>query len=71
LVPLLKETLSRQHYRVLTAFDGDEAVKVYKAHKKEIDVILLDLGLPKISGVDVFLKIKEENPNVRVVVMTG
>jgi two-component system, cell cycle sensor histidine kinase and response regulator CckA len=71
LVPLLKEILSRQHYKVLTALDGDEAVEVYYAHKKEIDVVLLDVGLPKISGVDVFLKIKRENPNVRVVVMTG
>ena len=36
-----------------------------------IDVVLLDVGLPKIAGWQVFLKMKEENPAVRVVIASG
>jgi CheY-like chemotaxis protein len=55
----------------LVASDGEEAVEVYRLHKLEIDVVLLDVGLPKLTGWDVLLKMKEENPDVRVVVATG
>jgi len=68
---LLKRVLSQQDFEVFTAADGEEAIEIYRAHKQEIDVVLLDLGLPKISGVEVFFKMKEENPNVRVVVASG
>jgi len=63
--------LSQQGYQVLVASDGEEAVEVYRRHKLEIDVVLLDVGLPKLTGWDVLLKMKEENPDVRVVIATG
>jgi YesN/AraC family two-component response regulator len=44
---------------------------VYRRHKLEIDVVLLDVGLPKLTGWDVLLKMKEENSDVRVVIATG
>src|SRR5512133_1453692 len=44
---------------------------VYRRHKLEIDVVLLDVDLPKLTGWDVLLKMKEENPDVRVVIATG
>ena len=68
---LLKRTFSQQGYEVLTAADGEEAIEVYRSHKEEIDVVLLDIGLPKISGANVFLKMKEEKPDVRVVIASG
>jgi len=68
---LLKRTFSQQGYEVLTAADGEEAIEVYRSHKEEIDVVLLDIGLPKISGADGFLKMKEEKPDVRVVIASG
>jgi len=68
---LLEKFLSQQGYQVLVASDGEEAVEVYRLHKLEIDVVLLDVGLPKLTGWDVLLKMKEENPDVRVVIATG
>ena|SRR2546422_8259291 len=68
---LLKRTFSQQGYEVLTAADGEEAIEVYRSHKEEIDVVLLDIGLPKISGANVFLKMKDEKPDVRVVIASG
>ena len=68
---LLERFLSRQGYQVLLAADGEQAIDGYCRHKTEIDVVLLDVGLPKVSGVDVLRKMKKENPDVRVVVASG
>ena len=68
---LLEKFLSQQGYQVLIASDGEEAVEVYHLHRLEIDVVLLDVGLPKLTGWDVLLKMKEDNPDVRVVIATG
>ncbi len=40
-------------------------------HRTEIDLILLDLGLPKLSGWQTYLKIKEQNPHLRVIRVSG
>ena len=68
---VLKRSFLQQGYQVFTAADGEEAIEVYRAHMREIDGVLLDIGLPKISGVNVFLKIKEDNPDVRVIIASG
>ena len=63
--------LGNQGYSVLTAVDGFEAIEIYRNHFREIDLVITDLGLPKLSGWDVFLQMKEYNPQVRVIVATG
>jgi len=71
LVQLLKKLLSQAGYRVLAAMDGEEAIDLYQNHKTEIDVVLLDLGLPKITGFDVIPRLKEQNPGVNIIITTG
>jgi PAS domain S-box-containing protein len=68
---LLRDTLLQRGYRVLLAINGEEAVDLYIRNKQGIDVVVLDIGLPKMKGWDVFLKMKEENPGVKVIVATG
>jgi CheY-like chemotaxis protein len=68
---LLERVLSKRGYRVLTAADGEEAIEVHRSHKDAIDIILLDLDLPKISGRDVLVKLKTEKPDVKIVIATG
>ena len=55
----------------MAAMDGEEALEVYNLHKAEIDIVLLDLGLPKVTGMDVIPKLKEQNPAVNIVIATG
>ena len=71
MVLLLRKTFSKHGYNVLVALDGEEALNLFHHHKHEIDVVLLDIGLPKKAGWDVILKMKEENPQVSVVVSSG
>lgn len=68
---LLEKVLSRHGYEVLAASDGEQAIEVYRCYKPRIGVVLLDVGLPKTTGWQVLLKMKEENPDVRVVIASG
>jgi YesN/AraC family two-component response regulator len=63
--------LSCSGYRVLTATDGDKALEIYRRHKEGIDIVLLDIGLPKMVGEDVLHKMKQENPDVKIVIASG
>jgi two-component system cell cycle sensor histidine kinase/response regulator CckA len=71
MVQLLKNGLLREGYRVLVAMDGAEAIDVYQLHGHEIDVVLMDLGLPKITGSEVIRMMKRLNHKVNIIVTTG
>lgn len=63
--------LRRHGFRPLTARNGVEAVELLKAHRHEVDLILLDLTMPVMGGPETFEKLREVRPDVRVVVMSG
>lgn len=71
LIDIIQSTLESSGYHLYTAQDGEEALKIYKNHKDEIALVLSDIGLPKISGVDVLKKLKQINPNVKVLLASG
>lgn len=58
-------------YRVLTAKDGVEAVEMFETHADEIGLVVCDLGLPRLSGQEVILRMKEIKPDVRAIVASG
>jgi PAS domain S-box-containing protein len=66
-----KRLLAKLGYRVLLAGDGSEALEVFRQHGNEIDLILLDLGMPVMDGAECFRKLKELSPEVRVLIASG
>jgi CheY-like chemotaxis protein len=68
---LLRKCFSHWGFRVLSAEDGEVALGVYRQHKQRIGVVLLDIGLPKISGEQVLSRMKQDNPELAVVVASG
>lgn len=56
-------------YRVLQAADGEEALRLFE--KGGIDVILTDVMMPKMNGLDLLRRLKEIEPTLVVIVMTG
>jgi DNA-binding response OmpR family regulator len=58
-------------FPVLSADNGEAALRVYRQHRAEIGVVLLDIGLPKISGEQVLSRMKQDNPQLPVVVASG
>ena len=68
---LLSEFLSDEGYDVIVAADGREALELAK--QEVPDLILLDLNMPKISGIEVCKKLKQEakTRSIPVIVITG
>jgi PAS domain S-box-containing protein len=68
---LLKNILQSAGYRVFTAIDGKEAIDLFRQHRDDIQLVLSDLGLPKLSGYDVFRKMKLMKSDVRFILVSG
>lgn len=58
-------------YTVLTADGGRKALKIFDAHKEQIDMVILDMIMPDISGSRAFDQIREINPHVAVLLSSG
>jgi len=65
----LGEKLRRNYFEIYLASNGEEALELFE--KSHIDIILLDIKLPDMDGLEVLRQVKENNPNCQVVVMTG
>jgi two-component system response regulator HydG len=65
----LKEVLSDKGYRVSVAYDGNMAIE--EATKNNFDVMLLDIVLPMLDGLEAYLAIREFRPDVAAIVITG
>jgi PAS domain S-box-containing protein len=66
-----KTILERYDYRILTAGNGKEAIEVYKKHKDNIHLVIFDMIMPKMGGDELFLQLKEINPEVRTILASG
>jgi PAS domain S-box-containing protein len=65
------EVLKASGYAVLEARNGREAVETYEANMDRIDLVILDIVLPDIGGGEVFDRIKDANPNAKVLLSSG
>jgi CheY-like chemotaxis protein len=66
-----KEILTALGYRVMLSRGGKQAIDLYKENKDEIDMVILDMIMPEMGGGEVYDKLKEINPEVRVLLATG
>lgn len=65
----VSKTLERVGYQVLTASSGEEALELMD--QQDFDVVLTDIRMPGISGVDLLASIKEQSADIVVILMTG
>ena len=68
-VETLADRLKMRDLEATTARNGEEALSVVK--REEPDVILLDLKMPGIDGIEVLRRVKKAYPNVQVIMLTG
>ena len=67
---LLCHTLERHGFRVVLAEDGREALKLYRELTK-VDLVLLDLRMPRMDGLETCRRIRALSPRVPILLMTG
>lgn len=65
------EMLRDLGYRVTTCVDGREAVDYYRAHRNEVDLVILDMVMPEMGGRDAFVAMRQINPQVRAILSSG
>ena len=58
------------HYELIAVDSGEQALHTL-AHTKDIKVALVDIKMPKVSGLDVLQEIKSKHPKVKIIMVTG
>jgi two-component system, NtrC family, response regulator HydG len=64
-----RQTLERSHYRVETAKNGIEALRALQ--QKAVDLVILDLKMPGLDGMEFLRRVRSDSPDLDVVVITG
>ena len=67
---LIKDFLIQKNYNILEAEDGEKALKAYEENKERIDLILLDVMMPKLDGWSVLRQVRQES-RVPVIMLTA
>lgn len=68
---IIKTTLENYNFRVITAKDGIEAIALYVQHKKEINVVLMDIMMPSMDGATAIRTLQQMNPKIKIIAMSG
>jgi CheY-like chemotaxis protein len=66
-----KDMLEFLEYRIYIAGSGQEAIAVYREKRNDIDLVILDMIMPGISGGETFDRLREINPEIRVLLSSG
>jgi PAS domain S-box-containing protein len=66
-----RDLLKAMGCKTLTARGGHEAIELYQNNQDEIDIIILDMIMPNMSGGDVYDRMKEINPDIKVLLSSG
>ncbi len=66
-----RELIELMGYRVFTARSGEEGVDLYRKMGTDIDMVILDMIMPGMGGSEVFDRLREMNPEARILLSTG
>jgi CheY-like chemotaxis protein len=66
-----KDLLEALGYAALVAATGDQALNIYRAQRERIDLVVLDMIMPGMSGAETYLKLKGIDQAVKVLLSSG
>ncbi len=66
-----KELLRQMGHTVFVAKSGEASIELYEAKRKEIDMVILDMIMPEMGGGEIYEKLREINPDVKVLLSSG
>jgi signal transduction histidine kinase/CheY-like chemotaxis protein len=67
---LLKTIIDTTNANIIWAKDGEEVLRLYTKHPN-VDLVLMDIQMPKLNGYEATIRIKEHNPNIPVIAQTA
>ncbi len=67
----IARSLERAGYRVLSAVDGEDAIRIYRDFKDEINLLLFDIVMPRMNGNDAYDVISQIDPDVNILFISG
>lgn len=68
---LLALILQMEGFAVLQAFDGQAALDTFNAHADDVDLLVTDLGLPKMGGIELIEKVRKAKPSLKIIGASG
>jgi DNA-binding NtrC family response regulator len=68
---ILKEVLQSTKIGIISARSGEEALHTFNRYQHKIKLVLLDLFLPDINGIEIYKKIIKSSPEIKVIFMSG
>jgi len=68
---LCRRSLEHLGYHVILAADGIEAVRIYRERSQQIDLVILDLSMPRQSGEDAYQEMRNIKPDMKVLLCCG
>ena len=71
IIEVAEEIFEQLGYKVLIARSGKEAIEIYEENKEHIDIVLLDMIMPDMSGSDTYDKMKKIDPDIKVLLSSG
>jgi PAS domain S-box-containing protein len=63
--------LTKVGYRVLTAADGVEGLSLFRSRASEVDLVLTDVVMPRLGGLELYQALRRERPDIRVLFTSG
>lgn len=67
----IKKGLETQHFTTLMVHTGKEGIRITEDDENEVDLVILDIGLPDLNGLEVCRRIREINRNVPILMLTA
>jgi two-component system, cell cycle response regulator DivK len=67
----LEVILKKQGYRVIQANGGEEGLQAYYDHQDELDLVLLDLQMPVMTGFEIAKRIREQDQKIPILAQTA
>jgi PAS domain S-box-containing protein len=71
ILDVVQAVLETRGIKVLTAEDGARGLELFRQHQDDIDIVLLDMNMPGLSGEDVYAAMRAESADVKVILSTG
>ena len=71
LIDSTTEILNKFGYEVVSTTNGKEAIEIYKKMGEDISLLLIDYSMPGLNGIQTYDKIREINPKVKGILISG